>query len=77
MYKSQIFGYDAAIINVVIPGSKNVEHIRDNINIFDFTLTDDELTEIAKVDQDKRYYTAFEETLLGYRNFAPDFNEQP
>ena len=63
--------------DVVIPGSKNVDHIRDNINIFDFTLTDDELAEIAKVDQNKRYYTASEEALLGYLQFAPDFNEQP
>ena len=39
--------------NVVIPGSKNVQHIRDNIDIFDFTLTDGEMSEIAKVDKNK------------------------
>ena len=32
---------------VVIPGSKNVDHIRDNLNILDFTLTDAEMAEIA------------------------------
>ena len=37
----------------------------------------DELAEIAKVDRNKRYYTTSEEALLGYLNFAPDFNEQP
>ena len=72
-----ILRWHTQVGDVVIPGSKNVEHIRDNINIFDFTLTDDELAEIAKVDQNKRYYTASEEALLGYLNFAPDFNEQP
>jgi diketogulonate reductase-like aldo/keto reductase len=41
---------------VVIPGSKNVEHIRDNLNILDFTLTDAEMAEIAGLDKDVRYY---------------------
>ena len=72
-----ILRWHTQVGDVVIPGSKNVDHIRDNINIFDFTLTDDELAEIAKLDQNKRYYTATEEALQGYLQFAPDFNEQP
>ena len=36
---------------VVIPGSKNVDHIRDNLNIFDFKLTNDEMVEITKLDK--------------------------
>ena len=72
-----ILRWHTQVGDVVIPGSKNVDHIRDNINIFDFTLTDDELAEIAKVDQGKRYYTATDEALQGYLQFAPDFNEQP
>ena len=63
--------------NAVIPGSKNVAHIRDNIDIFDFTLTDAEMAEIAKLDSGKRYYTATPEALQGYLNFAPDFDAQP
>ena len=43
---------------MTIPGSKNPDHIRDNINIFDFTLTDEEMAEIAKLDGTKKYYTA-------------------
>ena len=72
-----ILRWHTQVGDVVIPGSKNADHIRDNINIFDFTLTDGELAEIAKVDQNKRYYTATEEALQGYLQFAPDFNEQP
>ena len=72
-----ILRWHTQVGDVVIPGSKNADHIRDNINIFDFTLTDGELAEIAKVDQNKRYYTASEEALQGYLQFAPDFNEQP
>ena len=52
--------------NVVIPGSKNPAHIRDNFNIFDFALTDDEIAEIAKVNKNKPYYTATPEMLAAY-----------
>lgn len=34
--------------NVVIPGSKNPEHIRANFDLFDFELTAEEMQEIQK-----------------------------
>ncbi len=43
---------------ITIPGTKNQDHIRDNFDIFDFTLTDDEMAEIAKLDGTKKYYVA-------------------
>ena len=49
--------------NVVFPGSKNPDHIRDNFNIFDFSLTDEEMAEIAKVDKNTRYYNATPELV--------------
>ena len=52
--------------NVVFPGSKNPDHIRDNFNIFDFSLTEDEMAEIAKVDKGVRYYTATPEMIAAY-----------
>lgn len=52
--------------HVVIPGSKNPDHIRDNFDIFDFALTDEEMAEIAKVDKGVRYYTATPEKLAAY-----------
>ena len=51
---------------ITIPGSKNPDHIRDNGNIFDFTLTDEEMGEIAKLDGTKKYYVADEETVAKY-----------
>ena len=42
--------------NVVIPGSKNPAHIKDNFDLFDFELTEEEMKEIADIDQKKRYY---------------------
>jgi diketogulonate reductase-like aldo/keto reductase len=62
--------------NIVIPGSKNVDHIKDNINIFDFTLTDDEMASIHAVNKDKPYYVSTAEALAGYLAFAPDFDGQ-
>ena len=52
--------------NVVFPGSKNPAHIRDNFDIFDFTLTDAEMAEIAAVDKGVRYYNATPEMLAAY-----------
>ena len=40
--------------NIVIPGSKNPEHIRDNFDLFDFSLTDEEMAQISAMDQKKR-----------------------
>ena len=71
-----ILRWHTQVGNVVIPGSKNVDHIRDNINIFDFVLTDEELAEIAALDKNAPYYVATPEALSGYLNFAPNFDEQ-
>lgn len=53
--------------NVVIPGSKNPDHIRDNFDIFDFELTDEEMAEIAKIDKNARYYNATPELVASYK----------
>ena len=60
----------------IIPGSKNPAHIADNADIFDFELTDEEMTEIAKLDGTKKYYEATEEALAGYLAIKPDFDAQ-
>ena len=58
---------------VVIPGSKNVAHIKDNLDILDFTLTDDEMAKIATLDKDKRYYHRTEEQLNSFAAWRPEF----
>ncbi len=58
---------------VVIPGSKNVAHIKDNLDILDFTLTDDEIAKIATLDKDKRYYHRTEEQLNSFAAWRPEF----
>ncbi len=51
---------------ITIPGSKNPDHIRDNGDIFDFTLTEEEMAEIGKLDGTKKYYHASEEEVEKY-----------
>lgn len=63
--------------NIVIPGSRNPDHIRDNFNLFDFTLTEDEMAEIAAMDQKKRYYISTPELLEKYVEMVPPVDEQP
>lgn len=58
---------------VVIPGSKNAEHIKDNMDIFDFALTDEEMEQIAKLDKNERYYHRTDEQLVQFANWKPEF----
>lgn len=60
---------------VVIPGSKNVDHIRDNLNILDFQLTDEEMTRIAELDKNERYYHRTDEQLVQFAGWKPDFEK--
>lgn len=62
--------------NIVIPGSKNPAHIRDNFALFDFVLTDEEMEQVAAVDKNKRYYTSTPQMLEGYVKMVPDVDGQ-
>ena len=57
----------------VIPGSKNVDHIRDNLNILDFVLTGQEMEEIAALDRDMRYYHRTDEQLVQFAAWKPSY----
>lgn len=43
---------------VVFPKSTNPQHIKDNFDIFDFELTDEEMNKIKALDKNKRFYNA-------------------
>jgi len=60
----------------VIPGSRNVDHIRDNLNILDFSLTEAEMAEIAKLNSGKRYYTRTEEALDRFAGWRPAYEAE-
>ena len=62
--------------NIVIPGSKNPAHIKDNFDLFDFSLTEEEMAKIAALDKDTRYYTSTPEMLRRYAEMVPDVDGQ-
>lgn len=60
---------------ITIPGSKNPDHIRANFDIFDFTLTEAEMAEIAKLDGTKKYYHADNATEENYATMHLPFEK--
>ena len=57
---------------VVIPGSSNSEHIKENIEIFDFELTDKEIQRIRSIDKEKRFFNMpLEEQRKWFSQFNP------
>lgn len=40
---------------VAIPGSSNPDHIKENISVFDFSLTDDEMARIAALNRNEKH----------------------
>ena len=60
--------------DVIFPGSRNPAHIRDNFDIFDFALNDEEMAAVAKLDKGVRYYHESPELLAQYANMelGPD-----
>ena len=47
----------------LVPGSRSQEHIKDNADIFDFTLTDEDMAHIAKVNKHEPFYKVTPESL--------------
>ena len=62
--------------NIVIPGSKNPAHIQDNFDLFDFSLTEEEMEKVAAMDKEKRYYISTPELLQRYVEMVPDVDGQ-
>jgi len=54
---------------IVIPGSKNKDHIKDNINIFDFKLSKEDMNEISKLNNNQRRYIRTDEALENFLNW--------
>ena len=62
--------------NIIIPGSKNSDHIKANFDIFDFSLTNEEMAKISLLDKGVRYYTSTPEMLKKYAEMIPPVDEQ-
>lgn len=61
---------------VVIPGSRNVAHIKDNIDIFDFELTKEEMERIAELDKNLRYHYHTDEQMDHFAKWQPKYEDK-
>ena len=61
---------------IVIPGSKNPEHIQDNLNIFNFELTADDMRLIATIHKNKSYLNIPGFVQKAMYLYRPNFNHQ-
>ena len=62
--------------HIVIPGSKTPSHIAQNIDLFDFALTDQEMAQITTLDRGKPMFEHTEERLAQFAAFVPDVDGQ-
>lgn len=58
---------------IVIPGSKNPDHIRDNFNLFDFELTAEDMEKIRWINKSERYYHRTDEQLEQFATWHPSY----
>ena len=61
---------------IVIPGSKNVNHIRDNISIFDFELDNEDMNNIAKLNVGKRRFEADDDRIEQFALWHPTYEKE-
>ena len=61
---------------ITIPGSKNVDHIKDNIDIFDFELDKEDMEEMAKLNIGKRRYEADDKRVEEYALWQPTYEKE-
>ena len=60
----------------VIPGSKNVDHIRDNYEILSFSLDEEDMEKIATLNNGKKYNIQTPEKLEIYANRVPVYEKE-
>lgn len=61
---------------IVIPGSKNIDHIKDNIDLFDFTLTKEDMNQIASLNNGQRRYIRTDEALERFLNWKITYEKE-
>ena len=62
--------------HIVIPGSQTPSHIAQNIDLFDFALTGEEMAQIDSLDKGKPFFEHNDEVLDGFLAYVPDVEGQ-
>lgn len=61
---------------IVIPGSKNLMHVKDNLDILDFKLSNEDLELIDSIHTNTRYYTRDIKKLEQYKAWKPQYEKE-
>lgn len=59
----------------MVPGSRSFEHIRENAQIFDFALTEEEMAKIAGLNKHRPFYMVTQESLERLATTKCNFEE--
>ena len=68
-----ILRWHIQMVFIVIPGSKNIEHIKENLDILDFELTKEEMNDISKINKNIRYYNRTDDQLEHFAKWKPEY----
>ena len=55
-----------------IPGSRNETHIKQNITVYDFKLSDSDMEKIRALDSEKRFFTSTWEEIQRFNDWKPE-----
>lgn len=61
---------------IVIPGSKSPDHIKENIDIFDFDLSLEDMAKIRELDNGQRRHAYSKENLRRYESLRPVYEKR-
>ena len=60
---------------IAIPGSKNIDHVRENFDIFDFKLSEEDMKKIESINKKERYYVRTKEALERFSKWQPEYEK--
>lgn len=55
-----------------IPGSRSASHIRENIAVYGFTLSDADMEKIRALDKERRFFTSTWEEIQRFNDWTPE-----
>lgn len=61
---------------IVIPGSRNIDHIKENFEILDFVLDEEDMAKIASLNNGVRRHIQTDEKLDAYQAFQPQYEKE-
>ena len=55
-----------------IPGSRNASHIRENIAVYGFTLSESDMEKMRSLDKEQRFFTSTWDEIQRFNDWTPE-----